>query len=88
MPLPASIRGEKPVLLQRARQLGRDRGAFKLGQIHLALALAEARLATPAALARRSGRQLLPDHAQRHELVALEAQDRLQQLDVLLAERR
>ena len=31
-------------------------------------------------------RQLLPDHAQRQELVALQAQDRLQPLDVVLAE--
>src|ERR671922_294351 len=40
----------------------------------------------PAVLATGRGRELLPNHAQRQELVALEAQDRLQPLDVLLAE--
>ena len=45
----------------------------------------EARAAAPALLAGRRG-ELLADHAQRQELVALEPEDRLQPLDVLLAE--
>src|SRR5439155_25143273 len=45
------------------------------------------RLAAPALLARASGRcELLPDDPERQELVPLQAQDRLQALDVVLAE--
>jgi hypothetical protein len=37
---------------------------------------------------RRSASELLADHAQREELVALEAQDRLEALDVASEKRR
>src|SRR5262249_55607375 len=80
---------QEPVLLELARQLGRDRGAVaELVQVKLVVGIAEADGAPPPALLPRSGRrgELLPDHAQRQELVALQAQDRLQPLDVVLAE--
>src|SRR5207249_10829016 len=52
----------------------------------LALPLLEARDTAAPLRLRARRRELLPDHAQRQELVPLEPQDRLQPLDVLLAE--
>src|SRR5579864_377526 len=49
------------------------------------LRLAERRTPAPPLLA-RAGSELLADHAQRQELVALHAQDRLERLHVLLGE--
>ena len=60
----------------------------ELGEVELRLLLAEPGRAGAACAPRRraAGCELLPDHPQRQELVALQPQDRLQPLDVLLAE--
>src|SRR4051812_40202346 len=79
---------DQPVLLELAREVGRDpRAAAQPLEIELRLVRTDRRR-TPAlaALAPRPARELLADHAQRHELVALKAQDRLQPVDVVLAE--
>src|SRR5204862_7955262 len=84
-----AARMEQPVLLQVARKLGRDRGPLaQLREVQLVVRLGQAGRPLAAALLPRSRRrgQLLPDHAQRQELVALEPQDRLEALDVVLAE--
>src|ERR1700752_5188366 len=84
---PLDARGEQAVLLERAGQRQVDAGALaQFAEIELQLPVAETRWA--AALPRRSGPrgQLLANHAERQELVALQAQDRLQPLDVVLAE--
>ena len=84
-----AARLQEAELLELARQLGRDRRALaELAEIELVVRVGEAdRAPAPALLAgtRRRG-ELLADHAQRQELVALQAQDRLQPLDVVLAE--
>src|SRR5215210_6926414 len=54
-------------------------------QVDLLLLLGE-RDPPPLASGRRLGRQLLADHAQRQELVALQLQDPAQPIDVLVAE--
>ena len=67
----------------------RIRGALaQLREIELVLGLPEAARALAPALLARPGRrgELLADHAQRQELVALEPEDRLEALDVVLAE--
>src|SRR5205823_708398 len=74
---------------QLARELGRDRRPFaQLAEGELVLGLGDAgRPAATAFLGRARGRrELLPDHAQREELVALEPENRLEPLDVVLAE--
>ena len=73
------------------RARGRARGSMPARsrerlQVEPLLPLAERGHALPAPLLRRAGGELLADHAQRQELVALEAQDRLEPLDVVLAE--
>src|SRR5205085_4669888 len=80
-------RGDEPVLLELARELRRDAAALaELAEIEL-LVVGRERERSPAGALRRSRAvQLLTDHAQRQELVALHAQDRAQPLDVLLAE--
>ena len=84
-----AARMEQPVLLEVARKLGRDRGPLaQLGEVQLVVRLGQPGRPLAAALlpgSRRRG-QFLPDHAQRQELVALEPQDRLEPLDVVLAE--
>ena len=81
-------RRQQPVLLERAREVGVDAGALaELREVELAPPARRARAdAAACARPRRARRELLPDHAERQELVALQPQDRLQPLDVLLAE--
>src|SRR5919199_3098557 len=78
---------EEPEVLELARELAADPGApAELPEVEVLLA-AEPERPRPLAVLPASGRrELLADHPQRQELVALEAQDRLQPLDVLLAE--
>src|ERR671937_205151 len=79
-----SGRDELPQLApeEKLRELLRE-----LGELEVVLAAGEPeRTRPPTVLARGGRRELLPDHAQRQELVAREAQDRLQPFDVLLAE--
>src|SRR5919197_1798622 len=78
---------EEPVVLELARQLAADPGApAELPEIEVLLAAEPERPRPLAVLPAGGRRKLLADHPQRQELVALEAQDRLQPLDVLLAE--
>src|SRR5581483_1884834 len=58
----------------------------ELVEVELLLVGRGERRAAPAVLLARARGELLADHAQRQELVALEAQDGLQPLDVLLGE--
>ena len=86
---PYSPRLEQPVLLELARELGRDRSALaELPEVELVVLVGQPDRPPAAALLARARRRrkLLADHAQRQELVALEPQDRLQALDVVLAE--
>src|SRR5207302_1285512 len=78
---------EQAELLELLGELARDPGAAaELPDVELVLAAREPhRTRAPPVLA-RGRRELLTDHAKREELVALEAQDRLQPLDVVLAE--
>src|SRR2546423_7172322 len=87
---PFSPRLEQAVVLELACQLRRDRSALaEPAQVELVVRFRDApRRLPPAALLSRPGRrrELLADHPQRQELVPLKAQDRLQALDVVLAE--
>src|SRR4051794_21220181 len=77
---------EQAEVLELARELGRDPGPpAELGHLDLLLLPTQARGPTLDAVGRRSPK-LLPDHAQRQELVALKAQDRHEALDVGLGE--
>src|SRR6202022_4548327 len=72
-------------LVELLGQLVRYPGALaELGEVDLALMFGERGRPAPFPLALRGRRELLPDHAQRQELVSLETQDRLEALDVLL----
>src|SRR4051812_914686 len=84
-PLPIlDARLEQPELLELAGSIGGDAGAVaKLRQVELLLPRVD-HAAAPATLLAGTGFELLPDHAQRQELVALQAQNRLQPLDVVL----
>ena len=77
---------EQAVLLELLRELRRDPGPLaQLAEAELLLLARRARRLAPAARLRRRGRgQLLADHPERQELVALEAEDRLEALDVLV----
>src|SRR5436190_2959756 len=86
---PFAPRLEQAELLQLPRQLRRDRRALaQLAEIELVILLADRRSAAAAPFLAGARRrcQLLPDHAQWEELVALEAQDGLEPLDVVVAE--
>src|SRR5207244_7032105 len=65
-----------------------DPGAVaQLRELHLLFLVSpDAERALPPALVCRRGGELLADHAQREKLVTLQAQDRLEPLDVLVAE--
>src|SRR5690349_6761266 len=84
---PAPPRREQAVVLQLLRELERDaRALAELVEDDRLLLLAERGRATALPL-RLAGRvELVLDHAQRQELVALQPQDRLQPLEVVLAE--
>jgi len=83
----APDRREQPELLELLRELGgHARTLAELVELDRLRPLAEADRSPPLAFARPGNRQFVADHAQRKELVALEAQDRHQALDVLLAE--
>ncbi len=86
-PLPRlDPRCEDAELLELACEFGRDPGALaELGHLDLVFLAAEARGATLGALGARRP-QLLPDHAERQELVPLEPQDRDQPFDIRLGE--
>src|SRR4051794_33206171 len=86
--LAVPARLEQAVLLQLARQLGRYPGPLaERRERQLLLVAREPRgTAAPAGLRGGRRRELLADHAQRQGLVALQAQDRLEPLDVLLVE--
>ena len=87
----ALVAADQPELLERLDQPGRRVGAVdqlvggepragrRLGEVG---ALELARLVDDAEAAARRALELLADHAQRQELVALEAEDRAQPLDV------
>src|SRR5581483_11297543 len=77
---------EQAEVLELARAARLDPGprAQRL-QVEPFLGLAERRPAAATLLA-RTGRELFADHAQRQELVSLHPQDRLEPLDVVLAE--
>ena len=80
---------EQAVLLELTRELGRDRSSLtELSEVELLILLGKARrtLAAPLLSCPRRRGQFLPDHAQRQELVPLQAENRLQALDVVLAE--
>src|SRR5688500_8086307 len=81
-------RHEQAELLERPGELRVDPGAVaQLGQVELVLALADPRRTSAFPLGGGAARgQLLADHPQGQELVALEPQDGLEPLDVLLAE--
>src|SRR5207245_5817065 len=80
-------RGDQSVLLQLAGGLARDpRSLAQLGELDLLLWTGQPGRAAPPTLLRRGRRELLADHPEREELVALEPENRLQPLDVLLAE--
>src|SRR5947199_3629686 len=86
---PFPPRLEQAELLQLAGELGRDRRPLaQLAEVELVLGLGDPpRAPAPALLARPRRRcELLPDHAQGQELVALEPEDGLEPLDVVLAE--
>ena len=84
---PLDARLEQPELLELARALARDPGALaELVEVEAFLPRRRARSAGAGAACPRPARELLADHAQRQELVALQAQDRLEPLDVVLAE--
>src|SRR5919202_795667 len=81
------VRLEEPVVLELTRELAADPGApAELPEVEVLLAAESERPRPLAVLPAGGRRELLADHPQRQELVALEAQDRLQPLDVLLAE--
>src|SRR5581483_4903943 len=85
--LPAlHARRQQAVLLQLARELGAHAAA--LAQLDLVdLRLGRAQALRPAARTLRAWHlELLADHAERQELVPLQAQDRLQALDVGVGE--
>src|SRR5207244_4206976 len=86
-PLPVlDARLQQPELLELAGSIGGDAGAVaELLQVELLLPRVD-HAAAPATLLAGTGFELLPDHAQRQELVALQAQNRLQPLDVVLRE--
>ena len=77
---------EQPELLQLARALGLDPGPLAEPRRGRAPPRLAERRTPAAALSPAPARELLTDHAQRQELVALHAQDRLQPFDVVLAE--
>src|SRR5207244_12501544 len=78
---------EQSELLEILGELGRDpRAPAQLAEVELVLAAADRERPPAAAVLARGRGQLLPDHPQRQELVALEPQDRLEPLDVLVAE--
>src|SRR5919199_4636024 len=81
------VRLEEPVVLELTRKLAADPGApAELPEVQVLLPTEPKRPRPLAVLAARGRGKLLTDHAQRQELVALEAQERLEPLDVLLAE--
>ena len=82
---PRSVARLRAARTPRARVTSsrRDPGArAELVEVELLLLAPPAPAAAGACVLLRRRRQLLPDHAQRQELVALEAQDRLEPLDV------
>ena len=75
-------RRQQAVLLELAREVGRDtRPLAELGQVDLLLRSRGCRR-SPSGSVRAGQLQLLADHAQRQELVALQPEDRLEPLDV------
>ena len=77
---------EQPELLELSRAVERDAGALaELVESELLLPRVDD-AAAPSPLRAGACVELLADHAQRQELVALQAQDRLQPLDVVLRE--
>ena len=87
-PLPAlDARLEQAEVLELPCARGIDpRPVAETLEVEALLLLAERGRPPPAPLLPRSGGELLPDDAQRQELVALQAQDRLQPLEVFLGE--
>src|SRR4029453_6572321 len=72
--------------LELTRLVGADaRPRAELAQFELGLGFAERHRAAPLPVGLGRRRQLLADHAERQELVALEAEHRAQPLDVVLA---
>src|SRR3990170_2024320 len=81
-------RHDEPVLLELPCEVERHRGAIaQLGLVDLVLVIGDSDCATPRPLRRRAWPcELLADDAKWQELVALEAQDRRQALDVVGSE--
>src|SRR5262249_53099873 len=83
----APPRRQQAERLELPREVGRHAGtAAELVEVDLADALAETGGSAPLPLGDSGRRELVADHAQREELVALQPQDRRQSLEVLLAE--
>jgi hypothetical protein len=80
-------RHEQAELLELARELVRDaRPVAEVVELEVEVALGERLGALAATLLAGGARELLADHAQREELVALELEDPAQALHVVLAE--
>src|SRR5215510_11652524 len=76
---------EETEVLQLACETRVDSGALAQS-VEVELSFVRVERTTPLTLPCSRRRELLPDDAKREELVALQAQDRLEPLDVLLAE--
>ena len=79
-------RREQAEVLELARELGRDARRGRTARTCRSPPPARAGRRRGASRGRRSGHELLADHPQRQELVALQAQDRDQSLDIGLGE--
>ena len=83
---PRAGRREETERLELAREVGRDAGACtQLVEVDPPDALGDGRPRMALPLLRAGRVELLADHAQRQEAVALQAEDRLKPLDVVLA---
>ena len=82
----ADRRRDEPVLLEVTGELAGDAGALaQLGEVDLRGTLSEIGLRPPSTGRGEPRRELVADDAQREELVALEPEDRLEPVDVVLA---
>src|SRR5262245_22490370 len=78
---------EQPVLVELLRELGRDaRAAAELVEVDLLDRIAKPARPPPLAVGGSGSGELVADHAQRQELVALEPQDRLEPFEVMVGE--
>ena len=84
---PLPIGESRPKSSSSFAELGRDPGPpAQLAELDQVDPLPQADRLAALALGRRGIGQLVADHAQRQELVALQAQDRHEPLDIMLGE--